>query len=139
MAQSSSALCFSGVLLFFLGMATGFAIPRLRSARIGLSAHLAGVQSGTALIAIGLLWPKLGLWPQWQGVLASALWASLYAVWLSLVLAAAFGAGYGLPIAGQGITTTPAKQAVVSVLLVGGSLVSFAAVAGVLFGWRWTA
>ncbi len=139
MPQSASILSFAGVLLFFLGLATGFLIPRLKSPRIGLSAHLAGVQSGTMLVAMGLLWPHLGLWPQWQGAIAHALWASLYALWLSLVLAGAFGAGFGLPIAGGGITTTRARQAVVSVLLIGGSLVSFVAVAAVLVGWNWQA
>jgi len=137
MTNSSSLLAFSGVLLFLLGLATGFGIPVARSPRLGLSAHLTGIQSGLALIVFGLLWPRLGLWPGWQGAIAYALVLSLYAIWVSLVLAAIFGAGQGLPIAGQGITTTRGKQATVSVLLIGGSLVSFVAVAAVLVGWRW--
>src|SRR5215472_7546901 len=123
MNNSSSMLAFSGVLLFLLGLATGFGIPVARSPRIGLSAHLTGIQSGLALVGFGLLWPHLGLWPAWQNPIAWTLALSLYAIWLSLVLAAAFGAGRGLPIAGGGITTTPARQALVSVLLIGGSLV----------------
>ena len=137
MSNSSSLLAFSGVLLFLLGLATGFGIPVARSPRLGLSAHLTGIQSGLALVAFGLLWPRIGLWPTWEHAIAWTLALSLYAIWLSLVLAAAFGAGRGLPIAGQGITTTPAKQAVVSVLLIGGSLVSFAAVLAMLLGWNW--
>lgn len=131
-----STLCFSGVLLFFLGLLTGFAIPAARSPRLGLSAHLAGVQSGTFLIAIGLLWPRLDL-GAWGAPVGHALWLSLCAIWLSLLLAALFGAGRGLPIAGQGITTTRGKQAIVSVLLIGGSLVSTLAVAAMLIGWTW--
>ena len=131
-----STLCFSGVVLFFLGLLTGFAIPAARSPRIGLSAHLAGVQSGTFLIAVGLLWPKLDL-GSWSAPVGHALWLSLYAIWLSLVLAAVFGAGQGLPIAGQGITTTKGRQAIVSVLLIGGSLLSALAVAAMLVGWAW--
>jgi hydroxylaminobenzene mutase len=137
MNNSPSLLAFAGVLLFLLGLATGFGIPVSRSPRLGLSAHLTGIQSGLALIAFGLLWPRLGLWPAWQSALAWTLLLSFYAIWLSLVLAAIFGAGQGLPIAGQGITTTRGKQAVVSVLLIGGSLVSFVAVAAVLVGWNW--
>lgn len=137
MSNSSSLLAFSGVLLFLLGLATGFGIPVAKSPRLGLSAHLTGTQSGIALIAFGLLWPRLGLWPAWEHAIAWTLAASLYAIWLSLVLAAAFGAGQGLPIAGQGITTTRGKQAVVSSLLIGGSLVSFVAIAAVLVGWNW--
>jgi (hydroxyamino)benzene mutase len=135
-APIDSTLCFTGVLLFFLGLLTGFAIPASRSPRIGLSAHLTGVQSGTFLIAAGLLWPRIGL-ARWSAPVGNALWLSLYALWLSLLLAAAFGAGHGLPIAGQGITTTRGRQAIVSVLLIGGSLVSAAAVATMLIGFSW--
>ena len=131
----SSVLIFAGVLLFFLGLLTGFVIPAARSPRIGLSAHLTGVQSGTFLIAAGLLWPKLRL-GSWNDAVGHSLWLSLYALWLSLVLAAVFGAGHGLPIAGQGITATRGKQRVVSMLLIGGSLVSAGAVAGMLVGLR---
>ena len=135
-APIDSTLCFTGVLLFFLGLLTGFAIPASRSPRIGLSAHLTGVQSGTFLIAAGLLWPRIGL-AGWSAPVGNALWLSLYALWLSLLLAAAFGAGHGLPIAGQGIATTRGRQAIVSVLLIGGSLVSAAAVATMLIGFGW--
>jgi hydroxylaminobenzene mutase len=135
-ATIASSLCFSGVLLFFLGLLTGFVIPAARSPRIGLSAHLTGVQSGTFLIAAGLLWPKLNL-GSWSMAVGQALWLSLYAIWLSLVLAALFGAGSGLPIAGQGVATTRGKQAIVSVFLIGGSIVSAVAVAAMLIGSSW--
>jgi (hydroxyamino)benzene mutase len=137
MIDAAEILSFAGVLLFLAGLLTGFAIPACRSPRLGLSAHLTGVQSGTFLVALGLLWPRLALSPLWSGVLANGVWASLYAVWLSLVLAAIFGAGRGLPIAGQGITTTAVKQTVVTVLLAAGSLGTTAAVVGLLIGWRW--
>src|ERR1700753_649959 len=109
MPNPTSTLCFAGMLLFLLGLLNGLAIPRMRSPRLGLSAHLTGVQSGTFLIAAGLLWSKLSLAGTLSAVVAHALWVSLYAVWLSLVLAGVFGAGRGLPIAGGGITTTPAR------------------------------
>lgn len=131
----TTVLCFAGFALFFLGLVNGFLIPAGRSPRIGLSAHLAGVQSGTFLIAAGLLWPMMHLWPAFSPWIAHAEWISLYAVWLSLLLGGLFGAGRGLPIAGQGITTTPAKQLVVSVLLIGGSLGAFVATAAALIGW----
>lgn len=132
---ASTVLCFAGFLLFFLGLVNGFLIPAGRSPRIGLSAHLAGVQSGTFLIAAGLLWPAMHLWPAANLAIAHALWISLYAVWLSLLLGGLFGAGRGLPIAGGGITTTPGRQRVVSVLLIGGSIGTFVAVAAALAGW----
>jgi hydroxylaminobenzene mutase len=133
----SSILGFTGVLLFLLGLLTGFAIPALRSSRLGLSAHLTGVQSGTFLATIGLLWPHLKLWPTWGAVIGYGLWISLYAIWLSLLLAAALGAGRGLPIAGQGITTTPARQYLVTGMMGVGSLALTFAVAALLIGWSW--
>jgi hydroxylaminobenzene mutase len=135
--DAADILCFSGVLLFLLGLLTGFAIPRCRSPRLGLSAHLTGVQSGTFLVALGLLWPRLSMSAAWSALLANGTWASLYMVWLSLLLAAVFGAGRGLPIAGGGITTTLAKQTVVTVLLVAGSLGIALVVAALLISWRW--
>ena len=75
--------------------------------------------------------------PGWSAILANGTWVSLYMVWLSLLLAAVFGAGRGLQIAGGGITTTPARQTVVTVLLVVGSLGIAVAVAAVLITWRW--
>ena len=137
MTNSADILCFSGVLLFLIGLLTGFAIPRCRSPRLGLSAHLTGVQSGTFLLALGLLWPRLSMSPAWGAILANGTWACLYMVWLSLLLAAVFGAGRGLPIAGQGITTTAARQTAVTVLLAVGSLGIVAAMAALLLTWRW--
>ena len=127
------------MLLFLLGLLNGLAIPRMRSPRLGLSAHLTGVQSGTFLIATGLLWPKLGLAAPWDAILGHGLWISLYGVWLSLLLAGVFGAGRGLPIAGQGMTTSAGRQTLVTILLAAGSLGCLIAVAGVLVAWRWTA
>src|SRR5215472_6727437 len=75
-------LCFAGVLLFLLGLLTGFAIPALRSPRIGLSAHVASVQSGVALVAFGLVGPRLALPPGWAAAIAHGLWSSLYVLWL---------------------------------------------------------
>ena len=64
-------------------------------------------------------------------------WKNFRNIIVLYVLAAAFGAGHGLPIAGQGIATTRGRQAIVSVLLIGGSLVSAAAVATMLIGFGW--
>ena len=58
-------------------------------------------------------------------------------IWVSLVLAGVFGAGQGLAIAGQGMTTTPGRQRLVSVLLIAGSLGCLVAVAAMLALWRW--
>lgn len=125
----------AGLILFLLGLFNGVLIPVGRSPRLGLSAHLTAVQSGTFLIAIGLFWPQMHLAPSWSAIIAHAMWISIYAIWISLLLAGLFGAGRGLPIAGQGIETTPIKQTIVSILLIGGSLGALVAVAAALVGW----
>jgi len=130
-------LCFAGLALFMLGLLNGLAIPRMKSPRLGLSAHLTGVQSGTFLIAVGLMWPRLALGRTWSDVLANGLWVSLDLIWLSLLLAGVFGAGRGLEIAGQGMTATPGRQRLVSVLLITGSLGCLVAIAALLALWRW--
>src|SRR5215472_1696596 len=112
MMQSSVALCFTGLLLFMLGLLNGLVIPRLRSPRLGLSAHLTAVQS-------------------------TGLWVSLYAIWFALFLSGLFGAGEGLAIAGQGMTTSRARQRLVTIILAAGSLGCLIATGGVLVAWRW--
>ena len=135
--DASQLLCFAGLALFLLGLINGFAIPRMKSPRLGLSAHLTAVQCGTFLIAAGLMWPRLAFSPIWSDVLASGLWVSMLTIWVSLVLAGLFGAGQGLAIAGQGMTATPGRQRLVTVPLIAGSLGSLLAVAAMLVLWRW--
>lgn len=130
-------LSLTGVVLFFAGLLTGFGMPGFKSSRIGLSAHLAAVQSGTFLVAMGLLWPHLALSGTVSTVLGNGLWISLYALYLSLVLAAAFGAGRDLPIAGGGVTASRGRQGIVSAVMISSSAALVAVVAGVLFAWQW--
>ena len=137
--EASLALCLAGVVLFLLGLLNGFAIPRMKSRRLGLSAHLTGVQSGTFLVAAGLLWAKLQLTTTWSAVVADALWVSLYLLWLALLLAGVFGAGQGLDIAGQGMTTTRARQGLVTALMALGSLGCVLALVALLAIWPWRA
>jgi hypothetical protein len=91
----ASTLCFTGMLLFLLALLNGLAIPKMRSPRLGLSAHLTGIQSGTFLIAAGLLWPKLVINEPWNVILGHVTWISVFCVWFSLALAGAFGADCG--------------------------------------------
>jgi hydroxylaminobenzene mutase len=83
------------------------------------------------------MWPRLALWPSWNNVIGHAVWISLYAIYVSLVLAAAFGAGRDLPIAGGGIATSRARQIPVTVLMGGGSVAIAVVIAAVLIGWHW--
>ena len=135
--DSAAILCQRGVLLFLLGLLTGLGQPLYKNPRVGLSAHLTGIQEGMALIAFGLLWPKLAFWSSWGMPLAQVLWISFYGIWFALLLAAFFGASRVLPIAGQGFRARPWQELIVSVLMIAASLASLGAIAAVVVQWSW--
>jgi hydroxylaminobenzene mutase len=139
MSGYSASLCHAGTWLFLLGLLTGFAIPAFRSPRIGLSAHLAAIESGLGLIAFGLLLPRLSISPALAAGVARVLPASLYVLWIGLVFAAALGTGRALPIAGAGHTAQAWQENVARILISAGSLGSAGAVAALLIRWRWGA
>jgi (hydroxyamino)benzene mutase len=136
---TSATLCFMGVLLFMLGLFTGFGIPAFRSPRIGLSAHLDAIESGLALIAFGLLVPHLAIAPGWAAALGHALWISLYLLWSGLLVAALFGTGRVLPIAGGELAAKVWQETTARILMTLGSVGSAAAVLALLIKWRWAA
>jgi hydroxylaminobenzene mutase len=135
----SSILCFAGVLLFLLGLATGFAIPVLKAPRIGLSAHVAATQMGVALIAFGFLWERLTLWNGWSAPLGHVLWISFYIVWAAILLGGFWGTGKVLPIAGAGHVAEPLQDLITMVPLALASFASFGVIVMVLIQWRWKA
>ena len=139
MLTVSSTLCFMGTLLFLLGVLTGFAIPSFRSPRIGLSAHLAAIESGLGLIAFGLLLPHLAIATRWTATIGFSLWISLYVLWIGLLFAAAYGTGRALPIAGAGMAAKLWQENTARILITIGSLGSAGAIMALLAQWRWIA
>jgi hydroxylaminobenzene mutase len=137
MVRATSMLCFAGVLLFLIGLATGFAIPALKAPRIGLSAHLAATQMGIALVVFGLLWERLNFWDGWSAPLAHILWLSFYVVWAGIVLGAVWGTGRALPIAGAGFQAMKWQEQAVLLPVAIGSFASFGAIVMLLIQWRW--
>jgi (hydroxyamino)benzene mutase len=138
MESPSSTLCFMGALLFMLGVLTGFGIPSFRSPRIGLSAHLAAIESGLGLIAFGLLMPHLAISAGWAGAVGYTLWIALYILWIGLLFAALYGAGKAMPIAGAGMAAAKAwQESTARILIAIGSLGSAAAILTLLFQWHW--
>jgi hydroxylaminobenzene mutase len=82
-----------GIVLILYSSLDGFAIPYLRSPRLGLSVHTLAALQGIFLLAQGLVWTRLRL-----GVTASrvAFWCSIYgtlAILIAYTLAAAWGVG----------------------------------------------
>jgi hydroxylaminobenzene mutase len=108
-----------GLVLFVVGLLTGFAVPMLKNPRMGLTSHLEGVLNGMFLALLGLLWPYVHLPRAWA---VTAVWLIVYAAyanWLSALLAAAWGAGRKLaPIAAGNHEASKLKETVFSSLLI---------------------
>lgn len=80
-----------GVLLFLLGLMTGFVVPVLALPRMGLASHLEGLMNGIFLMALGLVWPRLSLTAFWHQV---SFWLAVFgtfANWLAVLLSAFWG------------------------------------------------
>ncbi len=135
-ARRSHRLLQLGILLFLLGLLTGFAIPALANPRMGLSSHLEGVLNGIFLLALGLIWPRLRLGP---AAAATTYWLAVYgtfANWAATLLAAAWGAGRAMPLAAGAQHGTPTQEAVIMGLLFSLSLAIVAVCGLVLWGLR---
>ncbi len=134
--DAARRLCWHGALLFLLGLLTGVAVPLFTNSRMGLSAHLAGVQNGMVLLLFGLLWQRLVLSARAARAAFQLSLASLYAIWLALLLAAAFGTSATTPIAGAGHAGSTWQELVVGALLYAGSAGIIAGAGLVLMGFR---
>jgi (hydroxyamino)benzene mutase len=126
-----------GMLLFLIGLLTGFAIPMLANPRMGLTSHLEGIMNGIFLVLLGLVWPKLALSARALGAL---FWLAVYgsfANWTATLLAAIWGAGSPMmPIAGGDGTGTTFQEGVIVLLLLTLSVAIVAASVLVLWGLR---
>jgi hydroxylaminobenzene mutase len=108
-----------GLILFLLGLLTGFAGPAVKNPRMALASHLEAILNGMFLVLLGLLWPHVDLPHAW-GVTAIVLIVyAAYANWSATLLAAFWGAGRRFaPIAAGDHEGTAASERVVGFLLV---------------------
>jgi hydroxylaminobenzene mutase len=107
-------LMFHGMLLFLLGLITGFAEQHFANVRMGLAAHLEGVMNGTFLVAVGAIWPNVNLSSRTTAV---AYWTLLYGTymnWFMTMLAAIFGTGALSPITAPGRAGLPWQESLVT-------------------------
>lgn len=129
-------LIWHGIFLFLLGLLNGAAVPVFTAPRLGLSAHLAGVGSGTFLAVLGAVWQEVRLSPR---AAVAAFWLALYGSyvgWIALVLAAAFGTSRSTPLAGAGHAGTAWQESIVDFGLVTMSVAIVAACVLILLGLR---
>lgn len=114
METANRRLMWHGMLLFLLGLFTGFAEPHFTNVRMGLAAHLEGVMNGILLLALGAIWPHVRLGRNAQ---AAAFWTALYSAyanWLFTTLAAILGTGALSPITASGFRAHAWQESLVT-------------------------
>jgi len=130
-------LIWHGMLLFFIGLLTGFAIPTLTNPRLGLSSHMEALLNGMLLVILGgIVWDRLKLSDRMATL---AFWLFLYAAyanWLFCLVAGVLGASEILPIASAGHTVDPWQEVPVRLGLSLGAVSVMLACACVLHGLR---
>jgi len=90
MARNERVLCVAGLGLFLLALLQGFFIPIFARVDAARAAHATALGSGTFLIAVGLLWPKLVFGARAASTWSVALAASLYAIAVGLTVGATY-------------------------------------------------
>lgn len=80
-----------GLVLFLLGLLTGFVVPNLKNPRMALSSHLEAVLNGMFLVLLGLLWPHIHLPNAWAVTAVVLIVYAAYANWIASLLAAIWG------------------------------------------------
>jgi hydroxylaminobenzene mutase len=121
MTDSNRRLLWYGAVLLLLGLLSGGVIPLVTNARMGLSAHLAGVQNGMLLMIVGLSWRYTSLSPRLEAATFWLLVYSMYAIWAATLLGAFLGTSRLTPLAGEGYAGSPWAEALVSAGLATGS------------------
>jgi hydroxylaminobenzene mutase len=96
-------LIWHGMVLFLIGLLTGFIIPLLTNPRLGLSAHIEALLNGMALVLVGgVVWDNMRVS---QRIAVFVFWLlvfAAYANWGFCLLAAFFGGSEMLPLASAG-------------------------------------
>lgn len=108
-------LMWYGMMLFFLGLLTGFAETNFSNLRMGLAAHLEGLMNGIFLLVLGAIWGEIQLSSQLR---AASFWLMLYGTysnWLFTMLAAVFGTGVLSPVLAPGFKAAAWQEGLVQI------------------------
>ena len=133
-SRAGMELIFSGAMLFQIGLIQGMLIPKFKNSRMALSAHLAAVQSGMALMVFGVIWKLIEIPSPWLGLTERALILSLYLIWFGITISAVTGASKALPIAGKGYVGGKTSEQAVVVIESLGVLLSITSGAAIVLG-----
>jgi hydroxylaminobenzene mutase len=136
MASTGRRLMFHGMVLFLLGLGTGFAEQHFANVRMALAAHLEGLMNGIFLVALGAIWKEVRL-P--SSAAPAVFWITLYGTygnWLFTTLAAVFGTAALSPITGAGHSGLPWQESLVTIGFLTVGITMVLSSAAVLWGLR---
>ena len=119
--KTQRALIAAGAILFLLGLLQGAVVQSFANPRMALSAHLTAVQSGMALMIVGVAWQAASLAQGFANAAKWAIIAGMFGLWIGLMMSAATGASNNLPIAGAGHSADRTTETLVSIAVLGGS------------------
>lgn len=124
-----------GILLFLLGLLTGFAMPAFENSRMGLSSHLEGVMNGMFLVLLGLIWEKLILSEKLLKITFILALFGTFVNWLTTLFAAIVGAGSEMmPIAGEDLSGNQLEELLIKFGLISLSVAMVVVSIIVLYG-----
>jgi (hydroxyamino)benzene mutase len=115
-------LVVAGALLFLIGLLQGAVVQSFLNPRMALSAHLTAVQSGMAMMIVGALWASADLRPTLSNLARWTIVIGMFGLWAGLTASAATGASKNLPIAGAGHSAALVIENLVSIAVLGGSV-----------------
>ena len=127
-------LMWHGILLFLLGLLTGFVIPALTNPHMGVSAHLNAVIGGGFLVSLGLIWRELRTS---ETVAALIFWIAIpgtYINWVFTLLGGILGTSRLTPLAGSGFSAPVWQENVIAAGLIPMTLSMVICLALVLYG-----
>jgi (hydroxyamino)benzene mutase len=113
--ESNRRLMWHGMVLFLLGLITGFVEHRFANVRMGLAAHLEGVMNGTFLLALGAVWSEVRLPSTTKAAAYGLALYSTYMNWAMTTLAAVLGTAALSPITGAGHSGLPWQEKLVTI------------------------
>lgn len=136
LAEYGHRLIEAGILLFLIGLFIGLAVPVFENPRMGLSSHLESLFNGLYLMVVGVIWERIALGMRAKRALLVLLIYGTFANMTATLLAAIWGAGEMMPIAGMGMTGSSIQELVIAILLVSLALAMIVATTMILVGLR---
>jgi len=108
-----------GILLFLLGLVTGFLLPLTANPRMALSSHLEGILNGLFLVVLGLIWHRLELDNRVRRVAFGLAVFGTFTNWGITLVSAFLGAGAPMmPLAAAGHTGSAGQELLITIALI---------------------